>query len=317
MIVSVTHELDLDGLGSQAIIKRYFNKSLKNNNNEIILHFAHYTNFIEKLKEILRAKTLPDQLIISDIGFNEDFKKLFLFFKQYKEKSHKILWFDHHLVDRDNIEELRKTLDLYLNDQNRCSAEIIKDYYLPDDSIAKKIALFSRDVDFHLKKYSIASNLQSIIAYHRGYKGDKTKKKIVDLMSRGIFENEWYNEKLIKIKKWEITQSNFALNHVKLLEIDNFGEIVISFARIGGGKLSSLLKDNYPDAKVFIGIDSRFNEITLHSNYINCRELAKYFYGGGHKTRAGFRYQNIFTTENKINQGFIQEIKEKILKYRI
>ncbi|MFX0140349.1 MAG: DHH family phosphoesterase [Candidatus Hodarchaeota archaeon] len=316
MIVSITHELDLDGLGSQAIIKRYFNQ-FKKNESEIILHYAHYTNFIEKIKEILRAKTLPDQLIISDIGFNDDFKKLFPLFKQYKEKFHKILWFDHHLVDKDNIEELKSVLDLYLNDQNRCSAEIIKDYYLPDDYIAKKIALYSRDTDFHMKKYSIASDLQSIIAYHRGHKADKIKKKIVDLMSKGVFENKWYNDHLIKIKKWESEQSNFALEHVKLLEIEGFGELVISFAKIGGGKLSSLLKDNYPDAKVFIGIDSRFNELTIHSNYVNCRELAKYFNGGGHKNRAGFRYENIIATENKINQGFIQAIKEKILKYRI
>ncbi|UCD01938.1 MAG: hypothetical protein JSV23_02655 [Promethearchaeota archaeon] len=313
MIVSITHELDLDGLGSQAIIKRYFN----NNNSEIILHYAHYSNFVEKINEILGGKTLPDKLIISDIGFNDEFKKLFTLFKQYKEKSHKILWFDHHLVDEDNIEELEKILDLYLNDPNRCSAEIIKDYYLPDDSIAKKIAQYSRDIDFHMKKHSIASDLQSIIAYHRGYKADKTKKKIVDLMSNGIFENKWYNNKLIKIKKWESTQSNFALEHVKLLEIKDFGEIVISFGKIGGGKLSSLLKDSYPNAKVFIGIDSRFNEITLHSNYINCRELAKYFNGGGHKTRAGFRYENIFLKENQIDQAFIQEINQNIIKYRI
>lgn len=317
MIVSITHELDLDGLGSQAIIKRYFNKTLKNNNSEIILHYAHYSNFIEKIKEILGAKTLPDQLIISDIGFNDDFKKLFSLFKQYKEKSHKILWFDHHLIDKDNVEELKKILDLYLNDPKRCSAEITQDYYLPDDSIANKIAKYSRDIDFHTKKYSIASNLQSIIAYNRGYESDEVKKKIVDLMSNGIFENDWYNEQLINIKKWENAQSNFALDHIKLIEIEEFGTIAITFAEIGGGKLTSVLEENYPAAKVFIGIDVRYNEITLHSNYINCRELARYFKGGGHKNRAGFKYETIFIKENEINQIFIRALKEKILKYRI
>jgi len=317
MIVSITHELDLDGLGSQAIIKRYFNKTLKNNNSEIILHYTHYSNFIEKIKEILGAKTLPDQLIISDIGFNDDFKKLFSLFKQYKEKSHKILWFDHHLIDKDNVEELKKILDLYLNDPKRCSAEIIKDYYLPDDSIAKKIAQYSRDIDFHTNKYSISSNLQSIIAYNRGSESDEIKKRIVDLMANGIFENEWFNEQLINIKKWEKKQFKFALEHIKLLEIEEFGKIAISFAEMGGGKLTSLLKENYPDAKVFIGIDARYNEITLHSNYINCRELARHFKGGGHKNRAGFKYETIFIKENEINQIFIRALKEKILKYRI
>ncbi|MFX1304151.1 MAG: DHH family phosphoesterase [Promethearchaeota archaeon] len=317
MIVSITHELDLDGLGSQAIIKRYFYHFLKKNESEIILYYAHYSNFIEKIKEILTVNTLPDQLIISDIGFNDDFKKLFVLFKQYKEKSHKILWFDHHLVDRDNVEELKKIFDLYVNDPNRCSAEIIKDYYLPDDSIAKKIALYSRDIDFHTKKYSVASNLQSIIAYNRGYKLNKVKTKVVGLMSNGIFENDWYNEQLLNIKKWEKKQSDFALDHTKLIEIEEVGTMAITFAKIGGGKLTSILEENYPAAKLFIGIDARYNEITLHSEYINCRELARYFKGGGHKNRAGFKYENIFIKENKIDQIFIQALKENILKYRI
>lgn len=317
MIVSITHELDLDGLGSQAIVKRYFNQFLKNNKSDINLHYAHYSNFVEKIKEILEAKTIPDQVIISDIGFNEEFKKLFSLFKKYKEQPYKLFWFDHHLIDKNNEEELKKILDLYLNDPNRCSAEIIKDYYLPDDSIAEKIALFSRDIDFHTKKYPIASNLQSIIAYNRGYESDKVKKKVVDLMSNGIFENDWYNEQLINIKKWEKNQSDFALDHIKLIEIEEFGTIAITFAEIGGGKLTSVLKENYPSAKVFIGIDARYNEITLHSDYINCRELARHFKGGGHKNRAGFKYETIFIKENDINKIFIRALKEKILKYRI
>lgn len=316
MIVSITHELDLDGLGSQAIIKRYFNQILNKNKSDIILHYAHYSNFVEKINEILGAKTLPDQLIISDIGFNDDFKKPFSLFKQDKEKFHKILWFDHHLVDKDNIEELKKILDLYLNDPNRCSAEIVKDYYLPDDSIAKQIAIFSRDIDFHTKKYSIASNLQSIIAYNRGYESDEVKRKIVDLLSNGIFENDWYKDQLINVKKWEKNQSDFALDHVSLIEIEEFGKTAITFAEMGGGKITSILKESYPDAKVFVGVDSRYNELTLHSDYVNCRELARHFKGGGHKNRAGFKYEKIFIKGNKIDQTFIQEIKEKILKYR-
>ncbi|MEE9379377.1 MAG: hypothetical protein V3V33_15235 [Candidatus Lokiarchaeia archaeon] len=316
MIVSLTHELDLDGLGSQAIIQRYFNHFLKNNKVKLNLHYAHYTNFIGKIREILDVEFLPEQLIISDIGFNDDFKKLYPLFKRFKEKSGKILWFDHHLININYKNELEKVLELYINDPNRCCAEILKDYYLPDDLIAKKIAKFSRDIDFDTKNYQIASNLQSIIAYNRGSELNEIKKKIVKLMANGIFENKWYSNQLINLKKWEKEQTNFALEHIYLLEIEEFGKVVISFAKIGGGKLSLLLKESYPDAKVFIGIDSRYNEIILHSNYVNCRELARNFYGGGHKDRAGFKYEKIFIDENKIDQIFIQKIKDKILTYR-
>ena len=317
MIVAVTHELDLDGLGSQAIIQRYFNHFLKNNKVKLNLHYAHYTNFIDKIREILDVEFLPEQLIISDIGFNDDFKKLYPLFKGFKEKSGKIFWFDHHLININYKNELEKILELYINDPNRCCAEIIKDFYLPDDLIAKKIARFSRDIDFDTKNYQIASNLQSIIAYNRSSELNEVKKKIVDLMANGIFENKWYSNQLINVRKWEKEQSSFALDHTILFEIEEFGKVAVSFAKIGGGKLSLLLKKSYPEAKVFIGIDSRYNEIIVHSNYVNCRELARSFYGGGHKDRAGFRYEKKFLKENKVNPIFIQKIKDKILLYRI
>jgi len=317
MIVSITHELDLDGLGSQAIIKRYFEQILKKKKRKIILHYAHYSNFIEKIREVLNTKLLPDKLIISDIGFNDDFKTLFSLFKKAKLKSNKTFWFDHHLIDKNYKEKLEKLLEVYLNDPNRCSAEIIKDYYLPDDPVANKIASFSRDIDFHTKIYSTASNLQSIIAFNRGSESDEIKRQIVDLLSTGKLEDNWFDEQLIKIKEWENKQSQFALNHIKFIDIEDFGKILISFAKLGGGKIISILKIHFSEIKLFIGIDLRYNEIIIHSNYVNCRELARNFKGGGHKNRAGFKFDNIFTKNCEISQEFIRHIKISIHKFKI
>jgi len=318
MIVSITHELDLDGLGSQAIIKRYFTYFNKEKAQEMKLYYAHYTNFIDIVKEIINDVPLQQgQFIISDIGFNDDFRELFPLFVQWKAKDCKIFWFDHHIIDKNNEEELQKLLELYLNDPKRCSAEIVKDYYLPNDSVAKKIAEFSRDIDFHTKKYEIASNLQSIIAYNRGYELGNVKKKIVDLMSVGKFEDPWFDEQLIKVKEWEEQQTGFALNHIKMIEIKDFGKILISFAKLGGSQIVSLLKDHSSKTKLYVGIDIRYNEIIIHSDYVNCRELARNFAGGGHKNRAGFKYEKIFAENQEINQEFIQNIKTNILKFKI
>ncbi len=317
MIISITHELDLDGLGSQAIVKRYFNYFNKDKTQEMKLYYAHYTNFIDNVKEIFNEVPLQEQFIISDIGFNDDFRELFPLFNKAKDKHCKIFWFDHHLIDNYNKEELEKLLELYLNDPKRCGAEIVKDYYLPDDSVAIKIAKFSRDIDFQTKKYEVASNLQSIIAYNRGYELDDVKKKIVDLMSIGKFEDPWFDEELVKVKQWESNQTEFALNHIKMIDIKDFGEILISFAKLGGGKIVSLLKDHFTKIKCYIGIDFRYNEIIIHSDYVNCRELARNYKGGGHKNRAGFKYDNIFTTNHEISQEFLQSMKINIYKFKI
>lgn len=317
MIISITHEIDLDGLGSQAIIKRYFTYFKNTKSDDILCYYAHYINFKEVVQEVLSKITPEGLLIISDIGFNEDFMELFPLFEKCKEKNCRIYWFDHHIVDKEIQRVLKNTLEEYINDPIRCTAEIIKDYYLPHDSIAIKIASFSRDTDFKTKKYAIASKIQSIISFNRGNELKKNKEKIVSLMADGIFENEWYEKQLIKIRVWEEEQTQFAINHAKLIKIEEFGKFIISFAKLSGGKVVSILKDYYPKAKFFIGIDIRYNEITIHSDYVDCRELARNFKGGGHKNRAGFKYEKIFTKNYEYNQEFIRNIKKSINQFKI
>ena len=317
MIVSITHELDLDGLGSQAIIKRYFTHFNRENSPKISCYYAHYTNFEEIIKDILKKIPPKGQLIISDIGFNDDFLDLFPLFKKFTEEKGKILWYDHHIVDKKIKGELKRILNVYINDPNRCTAEIIKDYYLPHDSIAIKIASFSRDIDFKTKKYANASKIQSIIAYNRGIELNENKEKVVDLLADGIFENEWYEDQLIRIKKWEEERIQFTLNHAKLIEIEDFGKFCISFAKLGGGKIVSILSNYFPNAKLFIGINSQYNEITIHSDYVDCRELARKFKGGGHKNRAGFRYDKTLTKNNEFSGEFLRTIKKCVQKFKI
>jgi oligoribonuclease NrnB/cAMP/cGMP phosphodiesterase (DHH superfamily) len=316
MIVSLTHEHDLDGLGSQAIIRRYFNLSSENRNNEIIYYFADYTDFVEKINTILETDSIPSHLIISDLGFNDSFKEVFSKFKEASEKGCQICWFDHHIVDESIKEELRSLIHLYINDPEKCAAEIVKDYYMKNDQIASKIAEIARDTDFRTNKYKLASDLQSIISYNRGAQNDQNKHEIVRLLSQGDFRNPWFMEQLKSLKKWLEDESTFSLNHAKIFPVELFGNIVISWARIGGGRITRVLKQKYSDAKAFIGIDTRNKDIIIHSDFINCREFAREFEGGGHKVRAGFKYSHIFEKTNILTQSFIEDIKKKIRKFR-
>ena len=314
MIVSLTHEHDLDGLGSQAIIQRYFNLSSENRNNEINYDFADYTNFVEKINKALSTDPFPSQLIISDIGFNESFKDIFSVFKSAEKRGCQISWFDHHIVGESIKEELRALIHLYKNDTEKCAAEIVKEYYMKNDPIASKIAEFARDTDFGTNKYRLASDLQSIISYNRGAQNDQNKHEIVRLLSQDDFHNSWFIEQLKSLKKWLEDESASALNHAMVFPMELFGEIVISWAKIGGGRITRVLKQKYSDAKAFIGIDTRNNDIIIHSDFINCREFAREFEGGGHEARAGFKYPQIFEKTNLLSTIFIESIKESILK---
>ena len=315
MIISLTHEHDLDGLGSQAIIRRYFNLNSKDRNKELIYYFADYTDFVEKIKSILSTGSIPSHLIISDIGFNDSFKEIFSNFKEAEKKGCQICWFDHHIVDESIKEEIRSLIHLYINEPEKCAAEIVKDHYMKNDQVASEIAEFARDTDFRTNKYEIASDLQSIIGYNRGAQKDQNKYKIVELLSQGDFHNPWFDIQLISLKKWLEEESTFSLDHAMVFPVDFFGDLIISWAKIGGGKITRVLKSKYSDAKAFIGIDTRNEDIIIHSDFINCREFAREFQGGGHIVRAGFKYSHIFEKADVLTQSFIEDIKNNTRKF--
>jgi oligoribonuclease NrnB/cAMP/cGMP phosphodiesterase (DHH superfamily) len=314
MIVSLTHEHDLDGLGSQAIIQRYFNLNTDIQNGEIDYFFADYTNFVDKVKVILKEETIPSQLIISDLGFNDSFKDIFPLFKEAKRKGVKISWFDHHIVDPSIKEEIKNLIHIYINDPKRCTAEIVKEYYLKGDLVASKIAEYARDTDFRTDKHDQASKIQSIIGFNRGAQNDQNKHEIVRLLSRGDFYSPWFTEQLNILKKWLEEETASSLNHSIVLPVEFFGDVIVSWAKIGGGRITRILKQRYTNAKAFIGIDTRNNDIIIYSDFINCREFARSFDGGGHRERAGFKYSPIFERTDILKDAFIETIKENILK---
>jgi len=315
MIVSITHEVDLDGLGSQAIIKRYYEKEMGLIPEEISLYYAHYTNFKERINEIFDISLL-EVLIITDIGFNKDYTELFPLFKKLKKKNCKIYWFDHHLIEIEFAEELIHTIELYYNDFQKCSAEIVKDFYLPEDKIANEIAQFAHETDFGTNQSKKAIELQTIISFNRGKKNDQNKKKIVKLLSNGEYENKWFSEELSKSEKWQTNEQKRIEKNIHLVKINNFGELVLSNAKMSAGSIAKYLKQNYPDKNGYLGIDQRYDELVLYSHKVNCRNLAVKFNGGGHKNRAGFKFDNI-SIDSKVKRQFLEilisEIKNNLI----
>ena len=315
MIVSLTHEHDLDGLGSQAIIKRYFDLNNKHESKNLTLLYAQYIDFSDKIKFILNIDELPKELIISDIGFNEGFLEIFPLIKKAFTLGCRISWFDHHIVDPIVKEKIKLMTSIYVNDEKKCAAEIVQNYLLPDDEIAIYIAKLARDSDFKTKKFQLAKNLQSIIGYNRGEEKFEERRHIVDLLSKGEFSHSWFDSQLNDIKVWIEEQSDLALNTATKYPLHENKEFIVSFSGIGGGKINDIVQEKYPNMFAYIGIDKRYGEIIIHSDHINCRDFAMSFGGGGHEERAGFKYPNIFSSQGIINQEFIKDVKNLIRKY--
>jgi oligoribonuclease NrnB/cAMP/cGMP phosphodiesterase (DHH superfamily) len=313
MIVSITHEHDLDGLGSQAILKRFY--EIQEEKTPIRFIFAQYLNFVEKVKHVFN-KNIPTELIITDLGFSEDFLLVFPILKNQSQKGCRISWYDHHLVDEDIKKKIKEFSYIYINNVEYCAAEIVKEQFLPNDPIACRIAELARDSDFKTKKFDLSLDLQLIIGYNRGEDKNNEKLKIVDLLSKGRFDDPWFDDQLKEIEDWYQNQVNLVVKNVKKVKLGK-RIVLFSFGQIGGGKISDILKEKYPDSMAFIGIDSRFEEIIIHSTEINCRDFAKAFRGGGHKMRAGFRFSNVILESGEINPLFIKKVLSNLKKYTL
>ncbi len=316
MIVSITHN-DLDGLGAQAIVRRFFCTFKKVTPNNFKGYYAHYGTFLKTLDAALKSPEVPEQIIITDLGFNDDFKQVLPIFKKFMKSGCKVSWFDHHVIDAQVRNELERTINVYLNYDQWCAAEIVKDYYLPDDEVAKRIAEYARDIDFNTKKYPIATDLQSIIAFHKKDEEMDDKLTIVRILSEGAFLNEWFEQELKKLRSWEEEQTKLSLKHARTYEIKDLGTIVISFANIGGSKITRVLEENFPSAKVYLGLDKRSDELIVHSPFINCREFSREFGGGGHMERAGFILKGVLDREDRFNAEFLDKVKRTALKHKL
>ncbi len=311
MIVLINHALDLDGLGSQAILKKYF-EGLRE---ELKLFYAIYPNFIEIIRQAINLK--PKKIIIADIGFNESFKEIFSIFKKAVNKGIQISWFDHHLVDSQIQEQLKKILFIYLNDPKRCASQIVFDYFIPNDPIAKEIAEYAYDADFNEKKFPISQNLQMIIAHNR--ENSKILEKIVDLLSKGKFNNNFIKNEIKKAQKWKDEQIIKIEENYKTYSIENGKNLAISFAKFSASRISRTLEAKYPNNYLFIGFDKRTNEVVIRSKHYNCRDIAISYGGGGHIGRAGFS-SNIILIKNEetnkdqltINEEFIRDFIQKL-----
>jgi len=315
MIVLLNHQSDLDGIGSQAILKRYFH----NQGAQLELKYALYPTFIERIQEVMALD--PDEIVIADIGFNDSFNQVFPIFEAAMKKGIKIFWFDHHQVDEETQNRLKKTINLYKNDTTSCAAKIVFEHFLPNDSIAQEIAKFAYDADYNEKKFPIAQELQIVIANNRN---DLTKlKKISDLLSKGLFEDKFIQDERIKALNEENEQIRNIKQNYEEFSIAKGKSLVLSYSNYSASKISRILEAKYPSKYLYFGLDERSDEVVIRSNFINCKALAKRFGGGGHFGRAGFSSNEILIIKNendtkkiKINENFINKfiiaVKEEL-----
>jgi oligoribonuclease NrnB/cAMP/cGMP phosphodiesterase (DHH superfamily) len=362
-IISITHDEDVDGIGSQSIAYRYFvtcggtvttkmigeeiqqiikfipirtdysgfiaywsaifAKNIKmlpkRIQNSIPKEIKSYTQimdyfynmvtgteiFDQKLKQILIANqdlyANPGWIVITDIGFNRTFEKLFDF---WVESAFKIGYFDHHEIEQNVRDMLKKICTIYINDDIQTSAEIVREFFLSGDPIAQKISEYGSDADFNRFKIPETEKFQKI--FNR-----KLGEEVLDFMmlsfAKGEFTNKMIDKIYLESKLWHDEQEKYLKTHTNVIQIEESKEgsikFIIGSSGLRPGQITRQLQKDYkPDSEdiekhvVYIGFNIDSAEVNLRSHNINTYKIARAFGGGGHRERSGFLLNKKYIT---------------------
>lgn len=177
-IIHIVGHTDVDGLASHTILDKYYKAAGK----EVKHYFVNYQNAKETISKLEFNE--GDYMVLADLGYSEEtFGSLLNKFEKY------FSWYDHHDWAADALADISKLADELIVNKDLCASEIVKNKFLPEDTVANKLAELARAHDFGGKDskketYDLACKLQDVIT--SGY----DKMMVMESLSEGCFWND-------------------------------------------------------------------------------------------------------------------------------
>lgn len=299
-VVSISHQIDPDGIGAQAIIFRYFRELQI----EPIGFLADYYNFEEVFEKAIAEK--PNVLIISDIGINSRIiKKIIEPLRKLKARK---IWIDHHKAPEEIKELLLEVLDEFIHDTEVSAAILVQRRFMPNDEISKKIAIIGHNGDYDISD-RLTNIFYTLIDYHRMSMTDLLR--IRDMFIDGRFEDEEFFQEYLEAYKMFEAERDRIRNSLKVLTLSGKTVAIAESALLPRGKVTKYLSEICKE-DILVAIDTTNFRIGLRSDNCDVAAIAAKFGGGGHKHRSGFTFENALNEQNELSPDFVNALEEAI-----
>ena len=289
IIISVSHEEDIDGIASSSIILRFIGFDYLFLTNYHLSKWRYFTERVKKLCSEFRGKSINVRIYITDLNL-----KPFMIRSLDNSLSNcplkKVYWIDHHKWDSESI-DLVNSLGYFTayGDKNFSATENLVNYLnVSEDPVASVLAYLSRDSDFGLMKHILTQPLTNVIRYIVYVSKNKLLlKKLVKKFSRGVLWDPEINSIWINSIEYIDNALEETLRSIRFVEINNKR---ILFASANPVLSSKLVLGNISDAKFDLAVMIYTNgsvTISRGRNDIDCSVIAKAMGGGGHEHIAG------------------------------
>ncbi|HEX2107241.1 MAG TPA: hypothetical protein VHF28_05870 [Nitrososphaera sp.] len=309
-----SHEQDVDGLFSAAVLKMVYPQS------EVILTNYGFENMVaikEKIVSFVKSFN-SGTVIISDIGINhESYLPVYEALTISKQKGFSNIWIDHHVWSIE-MEEIFSTIcEMILHSEKRvggselkkCATELCIERFAPANACAKTLGSVAHRTDFPDSVRFPLPPLTGLISYYLGKKelNHKLYSVILDNVSRGILWNTEMQDDMIEasrlidesimksinsmvVKEFDLKSSTSLEKdtrriRVAIVKADSFVSRSVLLGKVIDDNEIDLAIAYTPEGKLSL---RRGHELTEEDTQIDCSAIASAFReGGGHPGAAG------------------------------
>lgn len=307
LVVSVSHEEDIDGLASASVLIR-----------SVIVDRIFLTNYhVDKWRYVSReisdlCERYGDlEIYITDLNLSTEM--INTLDNALRRCSKHVYWIDHHKWSIESI-ELTDSLGYFTRygDKNFTATENLARYLgVSEDPVVKLLSELSRDSDFGYMRHVLTQPLTNIIRYTVYVSRNKfLLKRLVKKFSRGVLWDQEINDVWVEASRYIEKALSKALDSKRIIEdrkriLFIYSEPVLSSKII----LSSISDLDYDLAVVVYSNGS----VTISRNRddIDCSLLARALGGGGHEHIAGAQIKKSLAKDfNESIKMILERIKD-------
>jgi len=294
-VIIFSHESDLDGLFSAAIILIRYPQARIVFLNYGAESFMKMRGFIESATRSSKEQGI---IIVSDLGLNSDTSLIDTCretFSMAKKNNWNIVWIDHHPWPEVAIESIEPFVDLVLDSTGtKCAAELIYEKFLSGNLPAEKLASLAHTMDYFTNDQYLTPTSELIRYYHNFPDRYHRLINLAKKSSQGIL---WDIEMQADYSEYVQLRDEAKERVLSTMRIGEIHKIKVAFVQTSPFIQNSLFSEEVfkktgVDLAMFYSTDGRVS-IRRNSNKISCNDIAANLpEGGGHVFAAGATFRS-------------------------
>jgi uncharacterized protein len=220
--IIISHESDVDGIFSASIALMRFPQAKT--------FFTSYgkENFL-RISEIIYNEIISTQekgqIIISDLGLNDDmielFEEIFIFLKS---NLWSITWIDHHPWSEKAIKSAIENGSVLLvldKTENLCATQLMYEKFLKGNAIAEELSKIAHTTDFFTKDQEIPP-LSELIIFYKTFPDFYSRiSKLTSIIAKGNLWNTEMQKDYNQFSKLREIAKELTFEKMKTFEMEN------------------------------------------------------------------------------------------------